>query len=58
LLAVAAFIPTIATLLTMVEFGFGFDHALVDYQKGNADFAEYLHLALAQQSESAAILDV
>jgi len=38
------------TLPTMVEFGFGLEHALVDYQKGSADFAEHLRLALARQS--------
>lgn len=48
------FIRTLGALLTMVEFSFESEHALeqalVDYQEGNADFAEYLHLALARQS--------
>ena len=46
----------------MVEFSFESEHAseqaLVDYQEGSADFAEYLHLAHARQGRSAAILDL
>lgn len=50
MLAGAAFIRTLGALLKMAEFSFESEHALVDYQEGNADFAEYLHLAPARQS--------
>ena len=52
----AEFIRTMGSLLTMVEFSFESEHALeqalVDYQEGTADFGEYIHLALARQSEA------
>ena len=44
MLAGATFIRPLGALLTMVEFSFESEHALeqalVDYQEGNADFAE------------------
>ena len=47
---------TLSELLTMVEFSFeaedAVEQALVDYEDGNADFGEYLHLALSRRSEA------
>lgn len=52
----AEFIRTMGSLLTMVEFSFESEHALeqalVDYQEGVADFAEYVHLAIARKNEA------
>lgn len=46
-------IQTMAALLTLVELSFesedALEQALVDYQEGVADFAEYLHLALSRK---------
>lgn len=50
------FMETLSALLTMVEFSFeaedAVEQALVDYEDGNADFGEYLHLALSRRSEA------
>lgn len=50
------FILTLSALLTMVEFSFesedAVEQALVDYEDGNADFGEYLHLALSRRSDA------
>ena len=50
----AQFIHTMSALLTMVEFSFeaedAVEQALADYEDGNADFGEYLHLALSRKS--------
>ncbi len=47
------FIHTMSALLTMVEFSFeaedAVEQALADYEDGNADFGEYLHLALSRR---------
>ncbi len=52
----AQFIETLSALLTMVEFSFesedALEQALVDYEDGNADFGEYIHLALSRKSEA------
>lgn len=49
-------IQTMAALLTMVEFSFesedALEQALVDYEDGNADFGEYIHLALSRRKEA------
>ena len=46
-------LETLEALLTMVELNFesedAVEQALMDYQEGNADFGEYLHLALADK---------
>ena len=48
------FIHTMSALLTMVEFSFeaedAVEQALADYEDGNADFGEYMHLALSRKS--------
>jgi len=48
------FIHTMSALLTMVEFSFeaedAVEQALADYEDGNADFGEYMHLALSRRS--------
>lgn len=50
------FMETLSALLTMVEFSFeaedAVEQALFDYEDGNADFGEYLHLALSRRSEA------
>lgn len=50
------FILTLSALLTMVEFSFeaedAVEQALADYEDGNADFGEYLHLALSRRSDA------
>ncbi len=48
------FIHTMSALLSMVEFSFeaedAVEQALADYEDGNADFGEYMHLALSRRS--------
>jgi predicted nucleic-acid-binding protein len=50
------FVSTLSALLTMVEFSFeaedAVEQALADYEDGNADFGEYLHLALSRKSDA------
>lgn len=50
------FIHTLSALLTMVEFSFeaedAVEQALADYEDGNADFGEYLHLALSRRGDA------
>ena len=52
-LAKAQILDTMDALLSMVELSFesegALEQALVDYAEGNADFGEYLHLALARK---------
>lgn len=49
----AQLIETLSALLTMVEFSFesedAVEQALADYEDGNADFGEYLHLAISRK---------
>jgi len=46
-------LETLEALLTVVELSFEFEdvveQSLLDYRDGNADFGEYLHLALARK---------
>lgn len=46
-------IETLSALLTMVEFSFesedAVEQALADFEDGNADFGEYLHLAISRK---------
>jgi predicted nucleic-acid-binding protein len=46
----------LGALLEMVELGFeaedALEQALMDYEEGAADFAEYLHMALARKQEA------
>jgi len=50
----AQLIETLSALLTMVEFSFesedAIEQALADFEDGNADFGEYLHLAISRKS--------
>jgi predicted nucleic-acid-binding protein len=49
-------IEALSALLTTFELAFeseaALEQALAGYQDGNADFADYLHLALAQQEQA------
>ena len=52
----AQFIEVLSALLSMLEFSFesedALEQALADYEDGNADFAEYLHLALSRGNKA------
>jgi predicted nucleic-acid-binding protein len=52
----AQLIETLSALLTMVEFSFesedAVEQALSDFEDGNADFGEYLHLAISRKVQS------
>ncbi|WP_297728736.1 PIN domain-containing protein [Limnohabitans sp. Rim8] len=49
-------IATFSALLTMVEFSFesedAVEQALADFEDGNADFGEYLHLAISRKNQA------
>ena len=52
----AQFIEVLSALLSMLEFSFesedALEQALADYEDGDADFAEYLHLALSRGNKA------
>lgn len=52
----AQFIETLSALLTMIELSFesedAIEQALADFEDGNADFGEYLHLAISRKNEA------
>ena len=52
----AQFIEVLSALLAMLEFSFesedALEQALADYEDGDADFAEYLHLALSRGNKA------